>query len=48
MPKFDTPDGCSYGDYDCENCSDLDGDIVCTYKLKKVIEGIIDKAKENK
>lgn len=46
MPKFDTSDGCSYGDYDCENCSDLDEDIVCTYKLKKVIKGIINKAKE--
>ena len=45
MPKFDTSDGCSYGDYDCENCSDLDEDIVCTYKLKKVIKGIINKAK---
>ena len=46
IPKFDTSDGCSYGDYDCENCSDLDEDIVCTYKLKKVIKGIINKAKE--
>ena len=46
MPKFDTSDGCSYGDYDCENCSDLDEDIVCTYKLKKVIKGIINKVKE--
>ena len=45
MPKFDTSDGCSYGDYNCENCSDLDEDIVCTYKLKKVIKGIINKAK---
>lgn len=45
MPKFDTSDGCSYGDFDCENCSDLDEDIVCTYKLKKVIKGIINKAK---
>lgn len=48
IPKFDTSDGCSYGDYDCENCSDLDEDIVCAYKLKKVIKGIIDKVKENK
>ena len=48
MPKFDTSDGCSYGDYDCENCSDLDEDIVCTYKLKKVIKGIINKTKEQK
>lgn len=46
MPKFDTSDGCSYGDYDCENCSDLDEDIVCTYKLKKIIKGIINEAKE--
>ena len=46
IPKFDTSDGCSYGDYDCENCSDLDEDIVCTYKLKKVIKGIINKTKD--
>lgn len=47
MPKFDTSMGCDYGDYDCENCSDLDEDIVCTYKLKKVIKGIINKAKDS-
>ena len=46
IPKFDTSDGCSYGDYDCENCSDLDEDVVCTYKLKKTIKNIINKTKE--
>lgn len=46
IPKFDTSDGCSYGDYDCENCSNLDEDIVCTYKLKKVILDTINKVKE--
>ena len=34
IPKFESSDGCDYGDFDCENCSDLDEDIVCTYKLK--------------
>lgn len=47
IPKFDSSLGCDYGDFDCENCSDLDENTVCTYKLKKVIKGIIDKAKEN-
>ena len=46
IPKFDTSDGCSYSDYDCENCSDLDEDVVCTYKLKKTIKNIINKTKE--
>lgn len=46
IPKFDTSDGCSYGDYDCENCSDLDEDVVCTYKLKKTIKDVINKVKE--
>ena len=45
VPKFDSSDGCDYGDFDCENCSDLDEDTVCAYKLKKVIKGIINKAK---
>lgn len=45
IPKFDTSDGCSYGDYDCENCSDLDEAIVCAYKLKKIIKGIISKVR---
>lgn len=47
IPKFDSSYGCDYGDFNCENCSDLDEDIVCTYKLKKVIKGIIDKAKDS-
>ena len=45
IPKFESPDGCDYGDFDCENCSDLDKDTVCAYKLKKVIKGITNKAK---
>ena len=45
IPKFDSSMGCDYGDFDCENCSDLDEDTVCAYKLKKVIKGIINKAK---
>lgn len=45
IPKFESSDGCDYGDFDCENCSDLDEDTVCAYKLKKVIKGIINKAK---
>lgn len=36
---------CPYGGIDCENCSDLDEDTVCAYKLKKVIKGIINKVK---
>lgn len=44
IPKFESS-RCDYGDFDCENCSDLDEDIVCAYKLKKVIKGIISKAK---
>lgn len=46
IPKFDSPSGCDYGDFDCENCSSLDEEIVCGYKLKKVIKGIINKVKE--
>lgn len=46
IPKFDSSSECDYGDFDCENCSSLDEEIVCGYKLKKVIKGIIDKAKE--
>lgn len=34
-------------DFDCENCSSLDEDTVCTYKLKKIILDIINKAKED-
>lgn len=48
IPKFDSSLGCDYGDFDCENCSDLDEDTVCTYKLKKIIKDIINKAKESK
>ena len=45
IPKFESSSGCDYGDFDCENCSDLDEDTVCAYKLKKVIKGIINKAR---
>ena len=45
ISKFESSDGCDYGDFDCENCSDLDEDTVCAYKLKKVIKGIINKVK---
>ena len=45
ISKFESSDGCDYGDFDCENCSDLDEDTVCAYKLKKVIKGITNKAK---
>ena len=47
IPKFESSDACDYGDFDCENCSDLDEDTVCAYKLKKVIQGIINKAKDS-
>ncbi len=46
MPKFEDSTECAYGDFDCENCSSLDEDTVCTYKLKKIILDIINKAKE--
>lgn len=46
ISKFDTSTECDYGDFDCENCSSLDEEIVCGYKLKKIIKGIINKVKE--
>lgn len=46
IPKFDTSTECDYGDFDCENCSSLDEEIVCGYKLKKIIKSIINKVKE--
>lgn len=46
IPKFDSSSECDYGDFDCENCSSLDEEIVCGYKLKKIIKGIINKVKE--
>lgn len=46
IPKFDTSSECDYGDYDCENCSSLDEEIVCGYKLKKIILDTINKVKE--
>lgn len=35
--KIDDSDGCVYGDYDCDNCSSLEQETVCTYKVKKLI-----------
>ena len=35
--KIDDSDGCAYGDYDCDNCSSLEQETVCTYKIKKLI-----------
>jgi hypothetical protein len=39
--KIDDSDGCAYGDYDCNNCSSLEQETVCTYKVKKLILQII-------
>lgn len=44
VPKFDDTQGCAYGDFDCENCSDINKKFVCTYKLKKIILDTISKA----
>ena len=35
--KIDDSSGCAYGDYDCDNCSSLEQETVCTYKVKKII-----------
>ena len=35
--KIDDSDGCAYGDYDCDNCSSLEQETVCKYKVKKLI-----------
>ena len=35
--KIDDSGGCAYGDYDCNNCSSLEQETVCTYKVKKLI-----------
>lgn len=43
--KIDTTMGCTYGDYDCERCSDT-GDTICSYKLKNIILQKIKQAKE--
>lgn len=45
IPKFDSSTECAYGDFDCENCSSLDEEIVCGYKLKKIILDIINNVK---
>lgn len=45
IPKFNSSTECAYGDFDCENCSSLDEEIVCGYKLKKIILDIINNVK---
>lgn len=35
--KIDDSGCCAYGDYDCDNCSSLEQEAVCTYKVKKLI-----------
>lgn len=45
--KLDLSLGCTYGDYDCDNCSDLSEDIVCSIKLQKVILDIIEGAEND-
>lgn len=40
--KIDDSNECIYGDYDCENCSPLGLDTVCSHKLKNTILKIID------
>ena len=37
VKKIDDSGGCAYGDYDCDNCSSLEQETVCTYKVKKLI-----------
>ena len=44
--KIDDSDGCAYGDYDCDNCSSLEQETVCTYKVKKLILQKISEVKE--
>ena len=36
VEKIDDSDGCAYGDYDYDNCSSLEQETVCTYKVKKL------------
>ena len=37
MDKFEDADECIYGDFDCDHCSSLNEDKVCTTKLVRVI-----------
>ena len=39
--KIDDSNECIYGDYNCENCSPLGLDTVCSHKLKNTILKII-------
>ena len=40
--KIDDSNECIYGDYNCENCSPLGLDTVCSHKIKNTILKIID------
>lgn len=35
--KIDDSCGCIYGDYNCNNCSSIEQEDVCNYKVKKLI-----------
>lgn len=44
--KLDIAWECCYGDYDCDNCSDLEEETVCTYKIKNTILQIINEVED--
>ena len=44
--KLDIAWECNYGDYDCDNCSDLEEETACTYKIKNTILQIINEVEE--
>ncbi|MCR5266761.1 MAG: hypothetical protein K6E29_09265 [Cyanobacteria bacterium RUI128] len=37
IKKLDLSLGCAYGDYDCDNCSDINEETVCEIKLQNII-----------
>ena len=37
IKKLDLSLGCAYGDYDCDNCSDINEETVCKIKLQNII-----------
>lgn len=45
MNKFDDADECIYGDFDCDNCSSLEEDTVCTTKLVRIIRDELEELK---
>lgn len=45
MNKFDDADECIYGDFDCDHCSSLDEDTVCTTKLVRIIRDELEELK---